>query len=106
MKAAEPRRPKPFNGEGEQDSAGGVRRFVDALSLFFQLSNLAPELWAANARLYLEGSAADHMQTALKSLPVVESSNWPNFSALLSARFEQIDPDALLFQWHSCVAIV
>lgn len=94
MKAAEPRRPKPFNGEGEQDSAGGVRRFVDALSLFFELSKLAPELWAANARLYLEGSAADYMQTALKSLTVVESSNWANFCALLSARFGQIDPDA------------
>ena len=50
MKAAEPRRPKSFNGEGEQDSAGGVRRFVDALSLFFELSKLAPELWATNAR--------------------------------------------------------
>lgn len=34
VKAAASRRPKPFNGEAEQDSAGGVRRFVDALSLF------------------------------------------------------------------------
>ena len=60
VKPAEPRHPKPFSGKGEQDSAAGVRRFVDALSLYFQLSNLAPELWAANARLYLEGSAADY----------------------------------------------
>ena len=92
-KSAEPRRPKPFNGEGEQDSAAGVRRFVDALHLFFQLSILTPELWAANARLYLGGSAADYMQTALKSLPVADSSDWTKFCALLSTRFGQIDPD-------------
>ena len=46
---------------------------------------------------YLEGSAADYMQTALRSVPVVESSSWPNFCALLSARFGQIDPDAELW---------
>ena len=38
--------------------------------MFYQLRILPPELWAANARLYLEGSAADCKQTALKSLPV------------------------------------
>ena len=94
VKSAEPRRPKPLNGEGEQDLAAGVRRFVNALQLFFQLSNLAPELWAANARLYLEGSPADYMQTALKSLPAAESTDWTNFCTLLSTRFGQIDPDA------------
>ena len=38
-KSAEPRRPKPFTGEGDQDQAGAVRRFCNALSLFFELSN-------------------------------------------------------------------
>ena len=34
VKSAESRRPKPFNGEGEQDLAAGVRTFVDALPVF------------------------------------------------------------------------
>ena len=63
-------------------------------ALFFQLSNLAPELWAANASLYLKVSAADYMQTAVKSLPAAESTDWTNFCSLLRTRFGQIDPDA------------
>ena len=38
-KSAEPRRLKPFTGEGDQDQAGAVRRFCNVLSLFFELSN-------------------------------------------------------------------
>ena len=34
------------------------------------------------------------MQTALKSLPAAESTDWTNFCTLLSTRFGQIDPDA------------
>ena len=46
---SDPRRPKPFTGEGDQDSAGSIRRFTSALALFFELSNTKPNLWAANA---------------------------------------------------------
>ena len=88
------RRPKPFNGEGEQDSAGAVRRFTDALELFFNLSGVDSAKWAANARLYLEGSAFDYMRTALKHLPMSQQNDWSHFCALLSTRFGQIDPDA------------
>ena len=58
-----PRRPKPFTGEGVQNSAGAVRRFTESLALFFALSNIKPKMWAANARLFLEGSAFDYRST-------------------------------------------
>ena len=91
-KPADPRRPKPFSGEGDQAKAGAVRRFINALSLFFRLSNIAPDLWAYHATLYLEGTALDNMHTAMQSLPDAECT-WVKFYALLSARFGNIDPD-------------
>ena len=66
-KSADPRRPKPFSGEGDQAKAGAVHRFINALSLFFRLSNIAPDLWAYHATLYLEGTALDYMHTAMQS---------------------------------------
>ena len=44
-KSADPRRPKPFTGEGDQDQAGAVRRFTNALSLYLELSEVASEKW-------------------------------------------------------------
>ncbi|KAA6420398.1 MAG: hypothetical protein FRX49_09560 [Trebouxia sp. A1-2] len=40
-------------------SAGTVRRFTDALQLFFQLSDVPKAKRVLHARLYLEGLAAD-----------------------------------------------
>ena len=39
-KSADRRRPKPFTGEGDQDQAGAVRRFTNALSLYLELSEV------------------------------------------------------------------
>jgi len=91
-KSADPRRPKPFTGEGDQDQAGAVRRFCNALSLFFELSNIHPDDWALHGRTYLEGTAADYMHTAMHALPAIERT-WARFCALLGTRFGQIDPD-------------
>lgn len=74
-------------------TAGAVRRFTNALSFFVEFSTVALELWALHAKLYLEGTAADYMQTAMQSMPVTRRS-WSKFYALLSTRFGQIDPDA------------
>ena len=91
-KSAEPRCPKPFTGEGDQDQAGAVRRFCNALSLFFELSNTHPDDWALHGRTYLDGTAADYMHTAMHALPKTERT-WATFCALLGTRFGQIDPD-------------
>ena len=90
--SAEPRRPKPFTGEGDQDQAGAVRRFCNALSLFFELSNTHPDDWALHGRTYLDGTAADYMHTAMHALPKIERT-WATFCALLGTRLGQIDPD-------------
>ncbi|DBA88615.1 TPA: hypothetical protein ACH3X1_004262 [Trebouxia sp. C0004] len=89
-KSADPRRPKPCTGEGDQ--AGAVRRFCNALSLFFELSNMHPDDWALHGRTYLDGTAADYMHTAMHALPATERA-WARFCALLGTRFGQIDPD-------------
>ena len=54
-KAADPRRPKPFTGEGDQDQAGAVRRLTNALSLNLELSEVASEKWFVHAMLFLGG---------------------------------------------------
>ena len=91
-KSAEPRRLKPFTGEGDQDQAGAVFRFCNALSLFFELSNTHPDDWAMHGRTCLDGTAADYMHTAMHALPATERT-WATFCALLGTRFGQIDPD-------------
>ncbi|DBB16672.1 TPA: hypothetical protein ACH3X3_014920 [Trebouxia sp. C0006] len=91
-KSAELRRPKPLTREGDQDQAGAVRRFCNALSLFFELSNTHPDDWALHGRTYLDGTAADYMHTAMHALPKIERT-WATFCALLGTRFGQIDPD-------------
>ncbi len=53
--SAEPRRPKPLTGEGDQDQAGAARRFCNALSLFFELSNTHPDDWGCMAERTLMG---------------------------------------------------
>ena len=88
-KSAESRRPKPFTGEGDQDQADAVRRFCNALSLLFELSKTHPDDWALYGRTYLDGTAADHMHTAVHALPKVERT-WAAFCALLGTRFGQI----------------
>ena len=69
-----------------------MRRFCNALSLFFELSNIHPDDWALHGRTYLEGTAADYMHTAMHALPAIERT-WARFCALLGTRFGQIDPD-------------
>ena len=91
-KSAEPWRPKPFTGEGDQDQAGAVRRFCNALSFFFELSTIHPDDWALHGRTYLNGTAADYMHTAMHALPKLERT-WATFCALLGTTFGQIDPD-------------
>ena len=54
-KSADPRRPKPFTGEGDQDQAGAVRRLTNALSLNLELSEVASEKWFVHAMLFLGG---------------------------------------------------
>ncbi len=69
-----------------------MRRFCNALSLFFELSNTHPDDWALHGRTYLDGTAADYMHTAMHALPKIERT-WATFCALLGTRFGQIDPD-------------
>ncbi len=93
-KSAEPRHLKPFTGEGDQDQAdqdGAVRRFCNALFLFFGLSTTHPDDWG-HGRTNLDGTAADYMHTAMHALPATEHT-WATFYALLGTRFGQIDPD-------------
>jgi len=68
-KSAEPRRPKPFTGEGDQDQAGAVRRFCNALSLFFELSNTHLDDWALHGGTDL-GTAADYILLCMPCLPL------------------------------------
>ncbi|DBA83896.1 TPA: hypothetical protein ACH3X1_006402 [Trebouxia sp. C0004] len=86
--SAEPRHPKPFTGEDEQDQAGAVRRFCNTLSLLFELSNMHPDDWALHGKTYLDGTAADYMHTAMHALPATERT-WARFCALLGTRFGQ-----------------
>jgi hypothetical protein len=73
------------------ERAGAVRRFCNALSLLFELSNIHPDDWALHGRTYLDGTAADYIHTAMHALPKVERT-WAAFCALLGTRFGQIDP--------------
>jgi len=91
-KSVDPRRPKPFTGEGDQDQAAAVRRFCNNVSLFLELSEVAPEKWFAHGRLYLEGSASDFMFGAMQSLTASERT-WPKFCEHLGSRYGTIDPD-------------
>jgi len=68
-KSDEPRRPKPFTGEGDQDQAGAVRRFCNALSLFFELSNTHLDDWALHGGTDL-GTAADYILLCMPCLPL------------------------------------
>ena len=84
-----------FRSKGrDMGSAGTVRRFTDALQLFFQLSDVPKAKRVLHARLYLEGLAADCVSIAMRTMPESDGSDWPKFCALLSIRFGQIDPDA------------
>ncbi len=65
-KSAEPRRPKPFTGEGDQDQTNislinVVFTFCNALSFFGELSNTHPDDSALHGRMYLDGTAADYV---------------------------------------------
>ena len=94
IKSADPRRPKPFTGEGDQDQAGAVCRLCNALFLFFELSNTHPDDLALHGRTCLDGTtrAADYMHTAVHAWPATEHT-WATFCALLGTRFGQIDPN-------------
>ena len=93
-KPADPRRPKPFSGEGSQDQAGEVRRFTHAMSVFFDVAHIPAQDHVAYARLNLEGAAADYVHTAMQSMPDGKRTDWETFCACLNARFGCIDPDA------------
>lgn len=94
VKALEPRKPKPFSGEGVAAQHGHVHRFPRVLTQFFELNKLPTDLWAPHARMYLEDSAAEHMDTAIQALPVTERSNWDKFCEILTSGFGTLDPDA------------
>ena len=77
-KPADPRRPKSFTGEGDQDQAGAVRRFTNALSLYLGLlSEVASEQWCAYAMLFLEDTAVVVMVIAepIMRMPDVTTSS-------------------------------
>ena len=61
--SADPRRFKPFTGEGNQNRAGAVRSFTNALSLYLELSKIASKKWFVHAMLFLEGTASNYMHT-------------------------------------------
>ncbi len=44
--------------------------------------------------MYLEDSAAEHMDTAIQVLPVAERNNWDKFCEILTSGFGTLDPDA------------
>ena len=92
-KPPDPRRPKPFTGEGDQDQAGVVRRDINNLDLYLKLSNVAVDAKFEHALLFLDGTAADYMHTVAQNLPVVDQT-WLKFCELLRVRFGTIDPDA------------
>ncbi|DBA75034.1 TPA: hypothetical protein ACH3X1_010371 [Trebouxia sp. C0004] len=94
VKALEPRKPKPFSGEGVAAQHGHVRRFLRVLTQYFELSKLPTDLWAPHARMYLEDSAAEHMDTAVQVLPITERDNWDKFCEILTSGFGTLDPDA------------
>ena len=94
LKPLEPRKPKPFSGEGDAAQHGHVRRFLRVLTQFFELSKLPPELWAPHARMYLEDSAAEHMDTAIQMLPAAERDDWAKFCEILTSGFGTLDLDA------------
>lgn len=60
------RKPNSFSGEGDQGSAAGVSRFVDSLLSFFGLTAIRPIKWFQTDVSYLEDSAADFVNTALR----------------------------------------
>ena len=94
VKALEPRKPKPFSGKGVAAQHGHVRRFLRVLTQHFELSKLPTDLWAPHARMYLEDSAAEHMDTAVQVLPITERDNWDKFCEILTSGFGTLDPDA------------
>ena len=79
VKTLEPRKPKRFSGEGVAAQHGHVRRFLRVLTQFFELNKLPIDLLAPHARMYLDDSAAEHMDTAIQVLPVAERDDWDNF---------------------------
>lgn len=94
MKALEPRKPKPFNGEAKCAKHVHVRRFIRMLTQYFELCRLPRALWAPHARMYLEDSAAEHMDTACEALPASERNDWDKFCDILKSGFGNLDPDA------------
>lgn len=94
VKALGPRKPKPFYGEGVAAQHGHVRRFLRVLTQYFELSKLPTDLWAPYACMYLEDSAAEHMDTAVQVLPITERDNWDKFCEILTSGFGTLDPDA------------
>ena len=66
------RRPKPFHGDGDQDQTGAVRRFCRSMELYFGISGVPADERPKQARLYLEGTAADYMHTVVQNLPESE----------------------------------
>ena len=92
-KSAEPRRPAPFAGEGKQNQAGEVRRFVHQMELYFQLARI-PEDHVTYAMLNLQSVAVDHVHTFMQTVAASQQADWSVFVACLNARFGRIDPDA------------
>ena len=94
--ASAARKPNPFSGEGDQGSAAGVSRFIDSLLNFFGLTAIRPVKWVQTAVSYLEGSAADYVNTALRSCgtTAAERLDWTYFCSLLRAGYGQIDLEA------------
>ena len=94
VKALEPRKPKPYSGEGVAAQHGHVYRFLRVLTQFSELNKLPTGWWAPHARMYSEDSAAEHMGTAIQALPVTERNNWDKFCEILTSGFGTLDPDA------------
>lgn len=44
--------------------------------------------------MYLEDSAAEHMDAAVQVLPITERDNWDKFCEILTSGFGTLDPDA------------
>ena len=82
------------HGDGDQNQAGAVRRFCRGMELFFDLSGVPVDERSMQARLYLEGTAADCIYTVVQSLPASDCTSWSKFVELLGARFGNINPDA------------